>query len=85
MAHNDARQTLIQNKVQQSEQSQKGLKRIVFQEKQKVFLKREDTSKLDDVNEGPFEVIEDLGPNIIILRNGRIETVHKNRSILFKE
>lgn len=84
-AHKDARQILIDNKMQQNAKSQNVAKKIMFRENQKVFLKKEDTTKLDNINEGPFEVIQDLGPNILINKDGKLETVHKKRAILFKE
>lgn len=85
MSYNDARQTLMQNKIRQCEESNKEVKKIVFQNSQKVFIKRCDVSKLEDINEGPFDVVQDLGPNILIKRNGKFETIHKNRTILFKD
>ena len=71
--------------MQRREDSQKELKNIIFQKEQNIFIKKEDTAKLEDVNEGPFRVIQDLGPNVLIEKNGKIETVHKNRTILFKD
>lgn len=85
VAHRDVNEKLLRNKTTLSNKSVEKGKVIIFEKGQKVFLRKHDTTKLDMINEGPYEVIQDLGPNILIKKKDKIEAVHKNRTILYKE
>lgn len=84
-AHRDAKQKLLDKKITLSNKSGETLKKMKFEEKQRIFVKKEKTKKLENLNEGPYEVIQDMGSNILIRKNGKIEQIHKNRAILFKD
>lgn len=84
IAHKEARERLVESKIKQNTESEQNVKKITFQTGQKIFLKKEGIKKLELINEGPFEVIQDLGANILINRNSKVELVHKNRTILYK-
>lgn len=81
----DAKEKLIQGKISQSDKSEGNHKKIIFQTGEKVFLKKEGTNKLDMINDGRYEVIQELGSNILINKLNKVELVHKNRTIQFRE
>lgn len=82
MAHKEVNEKLIRNKTLQSQKSKDNCKTIEYDTGHKVFLKKQDTSKLEMINEGPYEVIQDLGSNVLINKKGKVEMVHKNRTII---
>lgn len=58
---------------------------IMYKCNDMILLKNENCNKFQNVYNGPFRVIEDISPNVRILKDNKIETVHKNRTKLFRE
>lgn len=56
---------------------------ISYQTGDLLLVKNECKHKLSNVYFGPYQVIEDLNPNVKILRNGKVEIIHKNRTKLY--
>lgn len=53
---------------------------IKYQKDDLLLLKNETGRKVDPLFEGPYKVIEDLGCNVKISKNNKIDLVHKNRT-----
>ncbi|KAI5630932.1 hypothetical protein NE865_16356 [Phthorimaea operculella] len=53
---------------------------IVYKQDDYLLVKNEVGNKLDKVYLGPYLVLEDLGCNVKILKNGKTDIVHKNRT-----
>ena len=49
----------------------------------KLLIRKEIGNKLQPLYEGPYEVIEINEPNVTILKNGKTNEVHINRTKLF--
>ena len=80
LANADAKKNLLCSKYKRKELYDKSVNSIVYQENDLILLKNETGRKLDAIFEGPFSVKEDLGSNVKIFKNNKIELVHKNRT-----
>lgn len=80
LAHAEAKNNLLCNKYKRKELYDKSVNPIVYQENDLILLKNETGRKLDAIFEGPFRVKDDLGCNIRIYKNNKIDLVHKNRT-----
>lgn len=78
-ALDDARTNLIESKNKRKCRLDKNCKEINFKFNDKVLLKSETNNKLEAIYKGPYKVIKDEAPNIIIKINNKLITVHKNR------
>lgn len=56
---------------------------VTYNKNDLVLVKNEGRRKLDYIFEGPYVVIEDMGPNVKILKQNKIELIHKDRTKLF--
>ena len=45
-----------------------------------LLVKSETGTKLQVLYDGPYLVLEDIGPNVVILKNNKREIIHKNRT-----
>lgn len=48
-----------------------------------VLIKNQTGTKLDCVYEGPYKVMEEISPNVKIIKNNKVILVHKNNTKLF--
>lgn len=51
----------------------------------KILIKKEVGNKMTPLYEGPYDVIIDINPNVIVKKNNKVEVVHKNRTKLFNQ
>lgn len=77
--HKEVKEKLIQEKTKRTEKINENLKQKLYKPKDLILLKNETGKKLDQKFLGPFEIIEDLEPNVSILINGKKDIVHKSR------
>lgn len=56
---------------------------VTYKNNELILVKSETSGKLEKLFDGPYKVIEDQGPNVVILKNNRNETIHKNRTKRF--
>lgn len=84
VALKDARENLITTKEKRKLGYDIKCNPINYKKKDLVLVKNESGRKLDSVFEGPYNVVEDMGPNVKIEKNKKIEIVHKDRTKLFK-
>lgn len=79
-AHLDARNNLIKSKQVRKCNYDSYLKPVIYKTGDLLLVRNETGNKFDDVYLGPFKVLGDLSPNVKILRNGKEDIVHKNRT-----
>lgn len=48
-----------------------------------LLIKNPSGNKIDNIYMGPYLVLDDLGTNVKIFKNGKDEIVHKNRTKRF--
>lgn len=80
LAHADAKSNLLLNKHKRKEIHDRSVNSTLYEKDDLVLLKNEVRSKLDALFEGPYKVVEDLGCNVKIIKNNKIDLVHKNRT-----
>lgn len=83
IALNDARNNLIRSKETRKHVYDKKCNPITYKINDLVLIKNECTKKLDNIFEGPYRVLEDMGSNVKINKNDKVELVHKDRTKLF--
>lgn len=80
----DARQNLINSKHARKSRFDSYVNPIMYKKGDLVLVKNESGNKLSSpVYLGPYQVIEDLTPNVKILKNNKEELLHKNRTKLY--
>lgn len=79
-AFQDAQNNLMSSKEKRKVQYDRYTNPVTYKENDCILLKTENVSKLQPLYEGPFVVIEDMGPNVKIIRNNKITIVHKNNT-----
>jgi len=78
----DARENLIESKTKRKtnyDQKRSNISNQHFQKNDLVLVKNIVTSKMDEIFKGPYSVVKDEHPNIVINVNNEEVTVHKNR------
>lgn len=79
----EARDNLLKSKLDQKERYDKNVNPTTYNPDDLVLVKNNMCNKLDNVYTGPYRVISDESPNVKILKNGRVDTIHKNRTKLY--
>lgn len=80
VALKDARNNLIISKQKRKEMYDKSANPIVYAKDDLVLLKNETGRKLDPLFDGPYTVLEDVGCNVKVIKDGKVQLVHKNRT-----
>lgn len=83
-AQSDAKTNILTSKEKRKLCYDKNIKTMIYKPGDYVLLKNQTGNKLDNIYLGPFLVIEDLSPNVKILKNNREYVTHKNNTKLFK-
>lgn len=84
-ANRDARNNLINSKYMRKCNYDKNVKEVSYKKGDLILLRNETASKLDKLYNGPYTVIETQEPNVTIMKDNKIQIVHKNRTKLFKK
>lgn len=79
----DARNNLILSKNVRKIDYDKKANHVVYKTGDMVLLKNQVGTKLDRIYTGPYTVIEDLSPNVKIIKDNKEYLVHKNLTKLF--
>lgn len=82
-AQDQARQNLIQSKIVRTEKANQTSKSVTYKPNDYILVKNESGNKFQNVYNGPYIVLEDMSPNVRIIKDGKIDIVHKNRTKLF--
>lgn len=84
VAQKEARENLINSKIKRKIIYDSSANPTFYKNNTSyLLLKNETGNKFEKVYNGPYLVLEDLGCNVKILKNGKPEVVHKNRTKLF--
>ncbi|KAH9643789.1 hypothetical protein HF086_002287 [Spodoptera exigua] len=79
----DARDNLLKSKLIQKERYDRNINPIVYHPDDLILVKNNMCNKLDNVYSGPYKVVSDESPNVKIIKNGKIDVIHKNRTKLY--
>ncbi|KAJ8708901.1 hypothetical protein PYW07_013505 [Mythimna separata] len=82
-AQNDAKENLIASKLARKHCYDKNLNSITYKEGDLILVKNEIGNKLECIYNGPFEVVKDESPNVIVKYKNKIDVIHKNRTKLY--
>lgn len=83
VALRDARNNLIKCKEKRKDYYDLKCNPVSYSENDLILIKKENSRKLDCVYDGPYKVVEDMGVNVKIEKNGKIDVVHKDRTKMF--
>lgn len=84
-ANLDARKNLIKSKESRKIVYDENCKRVMYEKDDLILIRKETGTKMDKLYEGPYTVIEDLDPNVKIIKENKEELIHKNRTKPFYE
>lgn len=79
----EARDRLIQNKVIRKTKYDRNINPITYKENDLILVRNEVGNKFDSIYLGPYKVIKENSNNVEIMKNGKTDVVHKNRTKLF--
>lgn len=80
ISQRDARENLIKSKIVRKEKYDKYIKPTVYKPNDDILIRNENRNKFTSIFSGPYKVVRDLSPNVEIIKNGKIDVVHKNRT-----
>lgn len=83
VAQKDARENLVKTKEKRKSVYDQKVNSVTYKIDDLLLVKNETGGKLDSLFCGPYKVIEDCGPNVVILKNNKREVIHKNRTKRF--
>lgn len=83
VAQQDARQNLLQNKNIRKFIYDKNMNCIKYKPEDLILVKSQTGNKFNCIYNGPYKVIEELSPNVKILKDGKEIVIHKNNTKLF--
>lgn len=83
VSQKEARENLIESKMHRKHKYDNNINPVNYRQDDLVLLKNESGNKQDSIYLGPYVVLRDLSPNVEIIKNGKPELVHKNRTKLF--
>lgn len=84
IAHQDARSNLIRSKIKRKNKYDMGINPINYKKGDLLLLRNPSENKMEPIYLGPYLVLSDLDCNVKILKNGKEDVVHKNRTKMYK-
>lgn len=75
----EARNNLMKSKMKRKDDFDKNSKHVTFSSGEKVLVKNIMDSKLDPIFKGPYSVLRDEHPNVVVEIGNKLNKVHKNR------
>ena len=79
ISQKQAKNDLEKAKLERVANCSKNIQIKIYEPGTSVLLKNETSGKLDTIYNGPYTVIKDMNPNIMLQIGSKVETVHKNR------
>lgn len=79
----EAYHNLVKSKLNRKSKYDKVLNPITYKPNDMILVKNETGNKLDSIYLGPYVVVRDLSPNVEIMKNGKLDVIHKNRTKLY--
>lgn len=80
----DARENLIQSKLNRKEKFDVKTKSVTYKIGSNVLIRNESGKKMDQIYDGPFTVVKDCDKNVLVKIKGKDTLVHKNRVKLYR-
>lgn len=80
IANRDAKENLLKNKEKRKQNYDKNVNQIKYIPNDMLLVKNETGGKLEPLYNGPYLVVEEQESNVVILKNGKVEIIHKNRT-----
>lgn len=84
-ATKEARERLIKSKENRKHVYDKKSRELQYSPGDLIMIRNPVGNKLSNIYEGPYEVIEEKEPNVLIKNQNKTDLVHKNRTKLFKK
>lgn len=84
-ACSDAKNNLVASKLKRKSTHDQYQKIVHYKVGDKVLLKNNISSKLEPIYKGPYCVVEDKPPNVMIKMGDKLLEVHKNRTKLYHD
>lgn len=79
----EARQNLLNNKTIRKIKYDITSNPITYKKDDLILVKNETGNKFQPIYSGPYVVVKDESPNVQILKNNKLELIHKNRTKLY--
>lgn len=83
LSQKEARDNLLKSKIIRKSNYDKYVNPVKYRINDLVLVKNETGNKLDSLYSGPYKVIKIVPPNIEILKNGKLDVIHMNRTKLY--
>ena len=80
-----ARENLLSSKLKRKIYYDKYVNPVTYNVDDLILVKNEIGTKMDSLYSGPYKVVRDVTPNVEILKNGKIDIIHKNRTKLYRQ
>lgn len=82
-AQAEAKQNVITSKIRRKKCYDVNINPLNYKEGDLILVRKETGSKLDCIYDGPFVVVKDESPNVVIQCKGKLDVIHKNRTKLY--
>lgn len=83
VSQKEARANLLKDKMDRKISYDKNSNPIMYRPNDLILVKNETGNKLSSIYLGPYKVVQDASPNVEIIKNGKVELIHKNRTKLY--
>lgn len=83
LSQKEARDNLLKSKIVRKSYYDKYVNPVKYNINDLVLVKNETGNKLDALYSGPYKVIKIMPPNVEIMKNGKIDVIHMNRTKLY--
>lgn len=84
-AQADAKKNLIDSKIVRKELYDRNINPVMYKKGDLILVRNEIGNKLECIYNGPYEVIKDESPNVIIKNKNKVDCIHKNRTKLYRD
>lgn len=80
LAQKDARDNLLNSKIKRKNKYDINIKPVYYNKNDMLWLRNPSDNKMDPIYLGPYLVVDDLDCNVKIIKNGKEDILHKNRT-----
>lgn len=81
----DAKNNLFNSKLVRKSKYDSSINPITYKTGDQILVKNESFNKLEPLYLGPFQVVMEISPNVVVLVKGKEKIIHKNRTRLYHE
>lgn len=85
VSQREAKKNIVSSKIKRKLDYDKYVNPITYKVNDLILVKNEIGTKMDELYSGPYKVVRDMSPNVEIIKDGKLDTIHKNRTKLFCE